>query len=119
MLDYLYALSLLSITVTLFYLTKSCFAFKGEIPYQGEEITNRIEKVHKVLDELTDIINDFAQGLPSPDIAQMPSNPLMSILASIMTPKPMPSEHGETQEQKERQIHEINENPTQIETELS
>ena len=107
MLDYLYALSLLSITITLFYLTKSCFAFKGEIPYQGEEITNRIEKVHGVLDELTDIINEFAQGLPSPDIPQMSSNPLLSILAGFMTPTPSPQEHGETTQ--ERAIHEINE----------
>ena len=118
MLEYLYALSLLSITVTLFYLTKSCFAFKGEIPHQGEEITNRIEKVHGVLDELTDIINEFAQSIPVPDIAQTPNNPLMSILASIISPTPSPLGHGETQE--ERQVYEINKtNTTQTETELS
>jgi len=110
MLDYLYALSLLSITITLFYLTKSCFQFKGEIPHQGEEITNRIEKVHGVLDEMTDIINEFAQSIPMPDIAQTPSNPLMSLLASIISPTPSPLGHGETQE--EREIHEVEQTNT-------
>jgi len=119
MLEYLYALSLLSITITLFYLTKSCFAFKGEIPHQGEEITNRIEKVHGVLDELTDIINEFAQSIPVPDIAQTPNNPLMSLLASIISPTPSPLGHG-SKTQEEWQIHEVNEkNTTQTENELS
>lgn len=117
MLDYLYALSLLSITITLFYLTKSCFQFKGEIPYQGEEITNRIEKVHGVLDELADIISEFGQSMPVSDIAQTPSNPLMSILASIISPTPSPQGHGETTQ--ERAIYEIDENKTKTEDELS
>jgi len=116
MLEYLYALSLLSITITLFYLTKSCFNFKGEIPHQGEEITNRIEKVHGVLDELTDIINEFAQSLPIPDIAQTPSNPLMAILNTLISPTPSPLGHG-NKTQEEWTLHEIDEtNTTQTET---
>jgi len=116
MLEYVYALSLLSITITLFYLTKSCFQFKGEIPHQGEEITNRIEKVHGVLDELADIINEFSQNIPVPEIAQTPNNPLMSLLASIISPTPSPLGHA-SKTQEEREIHEIDEtNTTQAET---
>ncbi len=114
MLDYLYALSLLSITITLFYLTRSCFQFKGEIPHQGEEITNRIEKVHGVLDEMTDIINEFAQSLPSTEVAQMPSNPLMSILANIISPTPSPLGHA-SETQEEREIYEIDSSKTEKE----
>jgi len=111
MLDYLYALSLLSITITLFYLTKSCFQFKGEIPHQGEEITNRIEKVHGVLDEMTDIINEFAQSMPITDIAQTPSNPLMSLLAGLISPTPSPLGHA-SKTQEEREIHEVEQTNT-------
>ena len=96
-------------------MTKSCFQFKGEIPHQGEEITNRIEKVHAVLDELADIINDFSQNIPVPEIAQTPNNPIMSLLASIISPTPSPLGHG-NKTQEERTIHEINEtNKTQTE----
>ena len=100
-------------------MTKSCFAFKGEIPHQGEEITNRIEKVHGVLDELTDIINEFAQSVPIPDIPQTPNNPIMSILANLISPTPSPLGHG-IETTQERKVHEINEtNKTQTESELS
>ncbi len=100
-------------------MTKSCFNFKGEIPHQGEEITNRIEKVHGVLDELTDIINDFAQSIPMPDIPQTPSHPFMSILANLISPTPSALGHG-NKTQEERPIHEIDEtNTTQTQDELS
>jgi hypothetical protein len=119
MLEYVYALSLLSITITLFYLTRSCFQFKGEIPYQGEEISSRIDKVHGVLDELADIINDISQSSPIQEFAQTPSNPLMAIAQAFLTPKPIPVEHG-SKTQEEWQIHEVNEkNTTQAENELS
>ena len=115
MLDYLYALSLLSITITLFYLTKSCFAFKGEIPHQGEEITNRIEKVHGVLDEMMDFIAEMTQG--SPSSPQTPPD-ILTLLSSLLIPKtPSPMIHGETQE--ERQIYEVENNKTQTENEFS
>jgi len=116
MLDYLYALSLLSITITLFYLTKSCFAFKGEIPHQGEEITNRIEKVHGVLDEMMDFIAEIIpQG--SPTSPQTPPD-ILSLLSMFLKPStPSPINHGETQE--ERSVYEIDENKTQTESELS
>jgi hypothetical protein len=115
MLDYLYALSLLSITITLFYLTRSCFQFKGEIPHQGEEITNRIEKVHGVLDELADIINEFTINIPTAE-PQMSSNPLLSALNLFLSGTASPKEHGHSQE-TQRTIHEIDEtNKTQTET---
>ena len=88
-------------------MTKSCFQFKGEIPHQGVEISNRIDKVHGVLDELADIINEFSQSMPVPDIAQTPNNPLMALLAGLISPTPSPLGHGETTQ--ERTIHEINE----------
>jgi hypothetical protein len=116
MLEYVYALSLLSITITLFYLTRSCFQFKGEIPYQGVEISNRIDKVHGVLDELADIINDISQASPIQEFAQTPPNPLMAIAQAFLTPKPIAVEHGHSQE-TQRTIHEIDEtNKTQTET---
>ena len=116
MLDYLYALSLLSITITLFYLTRSCFAFKSEIPHQGEEITNRIEKVHAVLDEMMDFIAEIIpQG--SPASSQTPPD-IFSLLSTFLKPNtPSPMNHGETTQ--EREIFEINEDKTQTEDELS
>ena len=116
MLEYLYALSLLSITITLFYLTKSCFQFKGEIPHQGEEISNRIDKVHGVLDELADIINDFSISSPVQEVAQMPNNPLMALLANIISPTPSPQGHA-SKTQEERAIYEVD-TPNEKETEV-
>jgi len=55
--------------------------------------------------------------MPVSDIAQTPSNPLMSILASIISPTPSPQGHGETTQ--ERAIYEIDENKTKTEDELS
>ena len=119
MLEYLYALSLLSITITLFYLTKSCFAFRGEIPHQGEQISNRIDKIHSVIDELADIIHEFGSSTPVQSMTQPEGNLMQTLLASFLTPKPMASEHGETQNTN-RTIHEVDEkNITEIETELS
>ena len=110
MLDYLYALSLLSITITLFYLTRSCFQFKGEIPHQGDEISNRIDKVHGVLDEMMDFASEMADGFAhSPSqISQTPPD-FLSLLTAFLKPNtPSPVEHASSEtKQEEREIYEV------------
>ena len=96
MLDYIYALSLLSITFTLFYLTKSCLQFKGEIPHQGEGISDRIDKVHGVLDEMMDFVSEMADGFThqSSQIAQTPPD-IFTLLSTFLKPRtPSPVNHA-------------------------
>ena len=109
MLDYLYALSLLSITITLFYLTRSCFQFKGEIPHQGDEISQRIDKVHGVLDEMMDFAADLAETLPqsSSSISHTPPDFLSLLTAFLKPATPSPVEHGDKTQQEEREIFEV------------
>ncbi len=99
-------------------MTKSCFAFKGEIPYQGEEITNRIEKVHGVLDELMDFASEMADNFSqggSP-IPQTPPDIFSLLSAFLKPPTPSPVNHGETLTE-ERPIYEVEENIQETQTE--
>ena len=96
MLDYIYALSLLSITFTLFYLTKSCLQFKGEIPHQGEGISDRIDKVADLLDEMADLISNAATAQAEiTALTQTPQSPIMSILNAFMSKTASQAVHAE------------------------
>ena len=88
------------------------------MPTQGGAISERIDKVADLLDEMADLINNAIRFqeeiMPA---AQTASHPLLSALNLFMNRTPSNSEHGRTQEQTEREIYEIIEpQTTQTET---
>jgi len=90
------------------------------MPTQGGAISERIDKVADLLDEMADIINNairFQEEL-SP-ITQTSSNPLMSLLSAFMSNTPSPPKHASETQQEEWTVHPPNDTQTkQTETVL-
>ena len=116
MLEYLYLICLLCLTISVPILIRGCFNIHKELPAQGGNITEKIDSVAGLLDEMADIINNairFQEEITP--IAQTASSPIMTLLNAFMSNKASPQEHGETQ-QTQREIYEIN-NPQETQTE--
>ena len=82
------------------------------MPAQGGAISERIDKVADLLDEMADIINQairFQEEITP--IAQTASSPIMSILNAFMSNTASPPKHGETQ-QTQREIYEVHDPQT-------
>lgn len=110
-------LCLLALAISVPIFARGCHQIKSEIPFQGENITNQIEKTSTLLDEMCDMINEFtSSAIESTQQITQPPTDMLSILTALLKPRtPSPVIHGETQE--ERQIYEIDEkNTTQTET---
>jgi hypothetical protein len=113
-------LCLLALAISVPIFARGCYQIKSEIPFQGENISNQIEKTSTLLDEMCDMINEFANTAidSSSQMTQAPTD-MLGILTALLKPRTTSHvKHGETQE--ERQVYEINEtNTTQAESELS
>lgn len=111
MLDYLTALSLILLVIAQIILLKKCSQFATNI----ESPTDDIQNISTLLDEIADILNGAVEGLlSSPIIKPTPSNPMESILTSLISGMIQPKQHG-TQEPQDREIHEIH--PPTLQTE--
>jgi hypothetical protein len=112
MLEYLYLICLLCLTVSVPILIRGCFSIHKELPTQGGDISSRIDKVAELLDEMADIINNAVRWqeeiMPS---TPTQSSPIMTLLNAFMSNTASPPKHGETQ-QTQREIYEINEQET-------
>ena len=120
MLEYLYLICLLCLTISVPILIRGCFQIHKELPTQGGTITDKIDDVSGVLNELADFIAELARSgiLPHPTSTQSPPD-FLSLLTTLLKPKtPSPLQHG-TQEQEERQIYEIIEPSKETENESS
>ena len=116
MLEYLYLICLLCLTISVPILIRGCFSIHSQMPTQGGAISERIDKVADLLDEMADIINNairFQEEITP--IAQTASSPIMSILNAFMSNTASPPKHGETQ-QTQREIYEIHD-PQETQTE--
>lgn len=114
MIEYLYLLCLLSLTVSVPILIRGCFKINEAIPNQGGAITESISNIHGLIDELNDLISEVADGFDSVG-SQMPQTPpdFMTLLSAFLNRNnTMTSGHGSTQEPQERQIYEIDETQT-------
>tara|TARA_B100000925_G_C21955329_1_gene450924 strand:+ start:70 stop:324 length:255 start_codon:yes stop_codon:yes gene_type:complete len=83
------------------------------MPAQGGAISDRIDKVAELLDEMADIINGairFQEEIAP--IAQTSSNPILNILSAFMSGNTSPPEHGDKTQQTQREIHEVIDPPT-------
>ena len=56
MLEYLYLICLLCLTISVPILIRGCFSIHSQMPAQGGAISERIDKVADLLDEMADII---------------------------------------------------------------
>lgn len=113
MLEYLYLVCLLCLTVSVPILIRGCFNIHKELPNQGEGIGERIDKVAGLLDEMADIINDAIrfkeENFP---LTQTPTNPVLSILTALMGGNSMGAKHGRTEKPQEWEIYPPNDTQT-------
>ena len=116
MIEYLYLICLLCLTVSVPVLIRGCFNIHKELPNQGGDISSRIDKVADLLDEMADIINTAIrfQEEVAP-IAQTASSPLMNILSAFMSNTASRPEHGNEKEPQEWEV--LPNDPTKVETE--
>ena len=118
MLEYLYLICLLCLTISVPILIRGCFNIHKELPNQGGDISSRIDNVTELLDEMNDLINNAIQFTEqTSDIAQTSSHPLLAILNSFMSRTPSTENHGSKTQQTEREIYEIIQPQTTKETE--
>ena len=118
MLEYLYLVCLLCLTVSVPILIRGCFNIHKELPNQGEGIGERIDKVAGLLDEMADIINDAIRFKEDNfGITQTPTNPLMAIAQAFMSRNDMGAKHASTTQPEKWEIHPPNDpTPNQTET---
>jgi len=116
MLEYLYLICLLCLTISVPILIRGCFNLHAETGHQGGTISDRIDKVADLLDEMADLINNALPNNPDlQPITHTPQSPIMSILNAFMT-RNTPS-FGHASEKQEREIYEVPQNQqTQSET---
>ena len=121
MLEYLYLICLLCLTISVPILIRGCFSIHTQLPVQGGDISTRIDKVADLLDEMADLINNAVQWQENLTPAtHTDSSPIMSLLSAFMTKTPSPPGHGSKTQQTEREIYEIIEpQTTQTESESS
>ena len=116
MIEYLYLICLLCLTVSVPVLIRGCFNIHKELPNQGGDISNRIDKVADLLDEMADIINSAIrfQEEVAP-IAQTASSPLMNILSAFMSNNASRQEHGDEKKPQEWEV--LPNDPEKVQTE--
>ena len=116
MLEYLYLICLLCLTISVPILIRGCFNIHKTLPQESGHLSNKLSDITDLLDEMADLATSFqreSEGMTS--ITQTPSHPLMALLSTLMTPKQMPSEYATKEPQGE--IYEIDPQ-TQQETEI-
>lgn len=120
MLEYLYLICLLCLTISVPILIRGCFQIHKELPYQGGTITDKIDDVSGVLNELADFIADLSRGIESSPVNTNPPTIVETLLTAFLKPNtPSPLDHGKTQ-QTVGEIYEIIEpNTKETENELS
>ena len=113
MIEYLYLFCLLCLTISVPILIRGCFNIHKELPHQGGNISERIDNINDVLNELADFIADLARsGLFPTGQTNTPPDFLTLLTAFLKRDTPSPSEHG-TKEQTDWEVLPPNEQTTQ------
>jgi len=115
MLDYYLASALFLLIVAQGYLIKGCFGIKHELPLTGGVIGSKIDKTAELIDEVAQLISDFADNIGNTGTPQTSLNPMEALLTSLISNMQVPPNHATKVE--EREIYPTNENPTQVEAE--
>ena len=100
MLDEIQAASLLLLIIGHGFLIRGCFDIRNGLPATGAEITNRIEGVSGLLDEMNDLIHILTESVPAgPAASAQTGGGWEGLLSAFLMPKtPSPVNHGSTQE---------------------
>jgi hypothetical protein len=117
MIEYVQAFALFALFAFAVYVEKSTRSNLEEWPEKTEAVTNQIERMTEVLDDIANLLNEGLHAIAGSGPAQTASNPMEMILSTLMSSMTSKGNHGRTQEPQEREIHEIHPNPTTHETE--
>ena len=105
MIEYLYLACLLCLTISVPILIRGCFNIHNELPTQGGNISEKIDGVNEVLNELADFVADLARNnLFSSPQTNTPPDLLTVLTAFLKRDTPSPSQHGSTQESQEWEV---------------
>jgi hypothetical protein len=63
MLEEIQAVGLAGLVVAHYFLIRGCFAIRESIPVQGGQISGKIDRTADLLDEMAQLIADFADGV--------------------------------------------------------
>ena len=117
MLEYLYLICLLCLTISVPILIRGCFQIHKELPTQGGTISDKIDDVSGVLNELADFIADLSRGINPSTVETHPPTIVETLLTAFLKPNtPSHLDHGKAQ-QTNGEIFEIIE-PNTKETEI-
>ena len=116
MIEYLPTLLLLCLLISAVFLIRLLLEMPKDIGSKSVEITDELKDITTILDDIADLFNDALGAVANSPIAQTPSSPMESILSGLISSVMSPKTHG-SQEQTDRQIHEINETPLETENE--
>jgi len=104
MIEYLYLACLLCLTISVPILIRGCFKIHHELPAQGGNISEKIDGVNDVLNELADFVADLARnGLFQAAQTNTPPDFVTLLTAFLKRDTPSPSQHG-TQEPQDWEI---------------
>ena len=100
MLDEIQAASLLLLIIGHGFLIRGCFDIRDGLPTTGERITDKIEGVSGLLDEMNDLIHTLTDSIPSGQAASAPTGSVMEVLLStfLNSGSNPPLNHGRSQE---------------------
>lgn len=114
MLDEIQAASLFLLIIAHGFLIQGCYGIRDGLPTQGSAISERIDGVTTVLDELADLIHNIGESVPSSGNTQPPTDLFGTLLTAFMAPKTPQVNHASLT--KEWPIHQDDSPPT-LETE--
>ena len=110
MLEELQTLLLVGLLVSTYYLTIGCRNIGETLPYESGTISDKVDSatdkiggMTEVLDDIANLLNDGLHALSEPQLAQMPNNPLQTILTGFISRMTSPLEHA-SQKQEEREV---------------
>ncbi len=114
MLEYFIAFAHLGTILSLFMIIRGCYGIHAELPVQGSEISARIDRTADLLDEVTQIISDFADSVPASSPQAGSDSPFGLILNSLLNRTPMDENYGSPK--SEWTVQENNPSPLPQET---
>jgi len=110
MIEYVQAFALFALLAFAVYVEKSTRSTLEEMPEKTEAVTVKIERMTEVLDDIANLLNEGLHAIAGSGPAQTASNPMEMILSTLMSSMTSKANHGT--ETHQREIHEIDPNPT-------
>ncbi len=113
MLEELQAFALLGLIGTHYFLVRSCFGIKEELPIQGRAITDRLEQTSDLLDEVAQLIADLGDATSQKPPEAGSNSPFGIILNSLLNSNGMAGKHATPEQEWEVLPPDDDQTPTQ------